>query len=164
MRWHSGTIGRRSATAAAAALTRRRGRMPTATFAVAIIWPSTPATSSAAATAITASTAGPLIVRHRNTSRSVATVMVTHPPERIHWPPESVGDAPCRRFLRVRTGRVDGATLDEHSHHDDEQDAHKAHHVPVFGDPLGHGLERLPVKQQILEPYQRAFGVDGAAL
>lgn len=90
--------------------------------------------------------------------------MVAHPPQRVHRPPERILDASCRRLLRVRAGRVDGAALDEHAHEDHEQDAHQAHHVPVLGDPLGHGLQRLPVEKHVLEPHQRALGIDGAAL
>lgn len=89
---------------------------------------------------------------------------MAHPPQRVHRTPQRVLDPPGRGLLRVRAGRVDGAALDEHAHEDDEQDAHQAHHVPVLRDPLGDGLQRLPVEQQVLEPHQWALGVDGAAL
>lgn len=87
-----------------------------------------------------------------------------HPPQRVHRPPQGVLDAPCWCLLRVRARRVDGAALDEHAHEDDEQDAHQTDHVPVLRDPLGDGLQHLPVEQHVLEPHQRALGVDGAAL
>lgn len=90
--------------------------------------------------------------------------MMAHPPQRVHRAPQRVLDPPGRGLLRVRARRVDGAALDEHAHEDDEQDAHQAHHVPVLRDPLGDGLQRLPVEQQVLEPHQGALGVDGAAL
>lgn len=90
--------------------------------------------------------------------------MMAHPPQRVHRAPQRVLDPPGRGFLRVRAGRVDGAAFDEHAHEDDEQDAHQAHHVPVLRDPLGDGLQRLPVEQQVLKPHQRALGVNGAAL
>lgn len=147
MRWHSGTIGRRSATSATVPMATSPRRMPTAAIPMDIVQPSTSTSSTSAATT-TASTAGPFTVRHRNTSRPVATtaVMMAHPPQRVHRAPQRVLDPPCWGLLRVRAGRVDGAALDEHAHEDNEQDAHQAHHVPVLRDPLGNGLKRLAVE------------------
>lgn len=135
--------------------------MPTATFAVTI--PTTSASASTIAAATTAPTSRAVIVRHRNTSWPVTTMGMTHSPQGVHRPPQRVGDAPGRRFLRVRTGRVHGATLDEHAHKDHKQYAEQAHHVPIFRHPLGNGLQGLLVEQQILELNQRALGVDGTA-
>lgn len=88
---------------------------------------------------------------------------MTHSPEGVHRPPQRVGDPPCRRFLRVRTGRVHGATLDEHTHEDHKDDAKQTHHVPILRHPLGNGLQCLLVEQQILEPHQRTLGIHGTA-
>lgn len=141
--------------------------MPTASFTVAITSTSSSTSAStttpAAAAATTAPATGSVTVRHRNTSRPVTTVVMTHSPQGVHRPPQRVSDPSGRRFLRVGTGRVHGATLDEHPHEDHEQDAEQAHHVPILRHPLGHGLQGLLVEQQVFEPHQGALGIDGTA-